>query len=97
MATEARISSKGQVTLPRELREKLSLKAGDELVFTLIGDQCLVTPKNIDFNDLAGFLGAPPKGRATLEEIDETVTRAAGAAASGVGGARKAQQKRSAA
>jgi len=53
--------------------------------------------KNIDFNDLAGFLGAPPKGRATLEEIDETVTRAAGAAASGVGGARKAQQKRSAA
>lgn len=95
MATAARISSKGQVTLPRELREKLSLKAGDELVFTLIGDQCLVTPKNIDFNDLAGFLGTPPKGRATLEEIDETVTRAAGAAASDGVDVRKTPQKRS--
>ncbi|MCV3238752.1 AbrB/MazE/SpoVT family DNA-binding domain-containing protein [Mesorhizobium sp. ZC-5] len=76
-----KISSKGQVTLPRELRTALSLKTGDELVYTLVGDRFLVTPKNVDFNDLAGFLGAPPKGRATLGQIDETVAREGGAAA----------------
>jgi AbrB family looped-hinge helix DNA binding protein len=76
-----KISPKGQITLPRELREALSLRAGDELVYTIVGDRVLVTPKNVDFNDLAGLLGAPPKGRATLAEIDETVAREAGAAA----------------
>lgn len=81
MAKILKISAKGQVTLPRELREGLSLKAGDELVFTSIGDRLLMTPKNIDFNDLAGFLGVPPNGSASLEQIDETVLREGGAAA----------------
>ncbi|WP_246762771.1 hypothetical protein [Rhizobium sp. NZLR1] len=37
-----------------------------------------MTPKSINFNDLAGLLGAPPNGRASLEEIDVAVTDAAG-------------------
>lgn len=94
MPREAVISAKGQITLPREIREQLSLKPGDELLFTLIGDRCLVTPKNIDFNDLAGLLGEPPNGRASLDEIDATVLREAGAAAAG---RTKSPQKRSAA
>ncbi len=83
MTTEARMSAKGQITLPREMRDRLGLKSGDELVFTLVDGRYLVTPKNLDFNDLAGLLGDPPAGRATLEEIDETVMRTAGAAALG--------------
>jgi AbrB family looped-hinge helix DNA binding protein len=75
------LSSKGQVTLPKDLRDAMGLKAGDELVYTLVGDNFLVTPKSIDFNDLAGFLGTPPNGAATLDEIDETVLRAGGSAA----------------
>jgi AbrB family looped-hinge helix DNA binding protein len=75
------LSAKGQVTLPKELRDAMGLKAGDELVYTLVGDNFLVTPKSIDFNDLAGLLGAPPNGPATLDEIDDTVVRAGGNAA----------------
>ncbi len=37
-----------------------------------------MTPKSINFNDLAGLLGSPPNGRASLEEIDAAVTEAAG-------------------
>ncbi|WET76164.1 hypothetical protein [Rhizobium croatiense] len=37
-----------------------------------------MTPKSINFNDLAGLLGSPPNGRASLEEIDAAVTDAAG-------------------
>jgi AbrB family looped-hinge helix DNA binding protein len=76
-----RISAKGQVTLPRELRESLSLKPGDELVYTILGDRMLVTPKNVDFNDLAGFLDAPPNGGASLQQIDETIIKEGGASA----------------
>ena len=43
--------------------------------------QIIMTPKSIDFNDLAGFLGDPPNGPATLEEIDATVRVAGGRAA----------------
>ena len=75
------MSSKGQITLPKEMREELGLKAGDELVFSIIGRDILITPKSVDFNDLAGYLGDPPNGPATLDEIDETVAVAGGKAA----------------
>lgn len=73
------LSSKGQITLPKELRDQLDLQPGDTLVYTIIDNQVVITPKSIDFADLAGLLGDPPLGRATLEEIDRSVAEAAGA------------------
>lgn len=77
------LSPKGQITLPKEMREELGLKAGDMVVYTIVDGQLVITPKSIDFNELAGLLGDPPAGRATLEEIDESVAEAAGADAAG--------------
>lgn len=73
------LSSKGQITLPKEMREQLNLRPGDQMIYTVMDGQIVITPKNVDFNDLAGLLGAPPRGRATLEEIDQAVAEAAGA------------------
>jgi antitoxin PrlF len=73
------LSPKGQITLPKDLREKLNLRPGDQMIYTIIDGQIVITPKNVDFNDLAGLLGAPPRGHATLEEIDDAVAQAAGA------------------
>jgi antitoxin PrlF len=75
------LSPKGQITLPKEMRDEIGIKAGDEVVFTVAGGQLIMTPKSIDFNDLAGFLGDPPNGPATLEEIDAAVREAGGRAA----------------
>ncbi len=36
------ISSKGQVTIPKEIREAFGLKAGDKVVFISKGDQVLI-------------------------------------------------------
>jgi len=78
MRGEFILSSKGQITFPKELREALGLQPGDQLVFSIVDGELVVTPKSLDFNDLAGLMGTPPKGSASLEEIDATVTDAAG-------------------
>jgi AbrB family looped-hinge helix DNA binding protein len=76
---EVTLSPKGQVTIPKEMRDELDLRSGDQLIYSLIDGQVVITPKNVDFNDLAGMLGRPPNGSATLEEIDAAVLDAAGA------------------
>ncbi|MCL6710072.1 AbrB/MazE/SpoVT family DNA-binding domain-containing protein, partial [Pseudomonas sp. R2.Fl] len=68
-----------QVTIPKEMREALDLRPGDQLVYSLIDGEVIMTPKNVDFGDLAGLLGKSPSGPATLEEIDDAVLKAAGA------------------
>jgi AbrB family looped-hinge helix DNA binding protein len=79
------LSPKGQITLPKELREQLNLHAGDQMIYTIIDGQIVITPKNVNFNELAGLLGTPPLGDASLEEIDAAVAQAAGANALDVG------------
>lgn len=37
------ISSKGQIVLPREVREALGLQKGDQLIITLEGDRLVLT------------------------------------------------------
>lgn len=75
---EVTLSAKGQITIPKELREQLKLSPGDQMVFSAVDGEIVITPKNIDLKDLAGFLGTPPNGPATLEEIDEAVIGTAG-------------------
>jgi antitoxin PrlF len=81
---EATISAKGQVTIPKEMREALDLRPGDQLICSVVDGEVIITPKNVDFKDLAGLLGSPPNGPATLEEIDAAVLKAAGANAADI-------------
>jgi antitoxin PrlF len=75
------LSPKGQITLPKEMREMLDLEPGDSILVTVVEGRLVLTPKNVEFNDLAGFLGRPPNGPVTLDEIDETVGREIGLSA----------------
>ena len=36
MSTDATLTSKGQTTIPKEIRENLQMKAGDRMTFTLL-------------------------------------------------------------
>lgn len=75
------LSPKGQVTLPKELRQALNLEAGDAIMMTVSNGDLILTPKNLKFNDLSGLLGKPPLGLASLGEIDETVANEIGRSA----------------
>lgn len=56
MAIKAKITSKGQVTIPKEIREALGAKEGDSLVFEVEngGAKVSVERKPISFADYAG-------------------------------------------
>ena len=76
---ELTLSAKGQITIPKEMREMFHLQPGDQMIYSIIDGEIVITPKNVDFNDLAGMLGKPPQGAATLDAIDDAVLQAAGA------------------
>jgi antitoxin PrlF len=82
MWKDAVLSAKGQVTVPKEIRDALGIQANDKIVFTIEDGRLILTPKNVDFADLAGFLGSPPNGPATLDEIEDTIASAASHSAS---------------
>lgn len=71
MALESTVTSKGQTTLPKDVREHLGLKAGDKVRYLVIGDEVrLVRPRKV--MSLSGSL--PHEGEpVSLDEMDEAV------------------------
>ncbi|MES0208802.1 AbrB/MazE/SpoVT family DNA-binding domain-containing protein [Mesorhizobium sp. M0028] len=78
MVGYAGLTSRGQLTIPKKVRNELSLKSGDTVAWTVVDGLLIGTPRNLEFADLAGFLGDPPNGPATLEQIDAVVRDAVG-------------------
>ena len=74
MNAPAKITSKGQVTVPKPIRELLNLKTGDRVEFVEIKGEIVLRAKNKCAVDLAGILGPPPSGETlTNEQIDESI------------------------
>jgi AbrB family looped-hinge helix DNA binding protein len=74
---DATITSKGQVTIPQEVRERLRLQSGQQLRFAIEdGTRVVITPVYRRLSELAGIL-PKPKRTLTLEEMDEAIAQAA--------------------
>lgn len=57
MPTDAILTSKGQTTIPKEIRDSLGMKSGDRMTFTLMPDATVVMRlKNKSVTELAGKL-----------------------------------------
>ncbi len=57
MAEESTLTSKGQTTIPKGIRDKLAMKSGDRITFTLMPDgTVLMRVKNKSILGLAGML-----------------------------------------
>ena len=53
MIEEAKITSKGQVTIPKEVRESLGLHTGTRIIFIVENGEAIMMPKVKDpFNEL---------------------------------------------
>ena len=62
MDVPATVTSKGQVTLPKSVRESLQLKAGDRVLFRVHKGRAILA-KVPDFLELAGSVPVPPGER----------------------------------
>jgi antitoxin PrlF len=57
MPTDATLTSKGQTTIPKEIRDGLGMKPGDRMTFTLMPDATVVMRvKSKSVTGLAGML-----------------------------------------
>lgn len=76
MILEATLTSKGQVTIPKKLREKLNLSQGDVVQFCLEDEEIkiLSSPrKSLKLEDVAGILHRPIQKRVSLEEMNKAI------------------------
>jgi AbrB family looped-hinge helix DNA binding protein len=75
----AKVTSKGQVTVPKAVREALGISEGDEVLFRVEGHHAILA-RTPDFLDLAGTVSVPAARRnAAWDDVIRT-TRSARAA-----------------
>lgn len=65
------ITSKGQMTIPKEMRDKLQVKAGDKCYAWIRNGEIVIVPRNKPLEALAGMLGRPPSGSGLSQEAAE--------------------------
>ena len=58
MDVAAKVTSKGQVTVPKIVREALGIEEGDEVVFRVDGNRAVLA-RTPDFLELAGSIQVP--------------------------------------
>lgn len=75
MDSRAKITSKGQVTIPKDVRDALQLREGDELLFRVERSRAVIA-KTPDFLALAGSVPVPAGKRGTPWDEVLRTTRA---------------------
>ena len=66
----ATLTSKGRITIPKEIRDRLSMKAGDRMTFTLMPDGTVVMRvKFRSVTELAGMLHKKGRKPVPVEQL----------------------------
>lgn len=75
--TAATITSKGQLTLPKDVRDALGVGPGDRVDFVRMEDgHFAVLPATHSVKSLKGLIARPRKA-VSLEEMDKAIARGA--------------------
>jgi antitoxin PrlF len=75
--SSATVTSKGQITIPKDVRERLRLRPGTRVRFVVTGDNAATLRRDTgSIKDLYGFLAPAPR-TATIEEMNEAIVEAA--------------------
>ena len=70
MSNDATLTSKGQTTIHKEIRDSLAMKAGDRMTFTLMPDGTVVMRvKTKSVTELAGVLHKKGRKPVPLEQL----------------------------
>jgi AbrB family looped-hinge helix DNA binding protein len=76
--TSATVTSKGQVTIPKEIRDYLKLDAGSKVNFVIDSDgKVKIIPLNVPTHALSGILHRTGMRAATIQEMESAVVEGA--------------------
>ena len=68
------LTSKGQITIPKEVRDRLHLKTGSRLEFFVDpSGRVILQTLNSDFRALRGMIRSKRKRPVTIEEMNEAI------------------------
>jgi antitoxin PrlF len=76
----SRLSTKGQITIPKSIRDALGLAEGDAVVFRVEGERAVLA-RTADLLELAGAVSVPAAKRGIAWDEVRRRTRAARASA----------------
>ena len=72
----ATLTTKGQVTIPKEVRDHLGVETGDRLSFVVQEDgTVIVKPITRHVRELGGLLRRPGQRPVSLDEMDQAIVR----------------------
>lgn len=72
------VTSKGQTTIPKEIRARLHLQPGDRLEFVVDEDgRVVVLPATVNAAELAGIL-KPPSRPVTVAAMNQAIRKRGG-------------------
>ena len=67
------LTSKGQVTIPKAVRDELGLREGDRIAFRVLEDgTVIVEPETVELLDLRGILKPKRKG-VSVSDMDNAI------------------------
>ena len=73
---ESAVTTKGQTTLPRQVRDKLGLRPGDRVRYNPIRGRGTVSESAIGYG-IRGLAGAPGPAFCLIEEMEQGIRRGA--------------------
>lgn len=70
-----KVTSKGQTTVPKEIRDFLGLEEGTQMEWIVDDGKVTVKPRKLRAIDLAGMLGPPPSGvtDTSVEDMNKAI------------------------
>lgn len=72
----ATLTSKGQITLPRAIRDRLHVTTGDQVDFVVNQDgDIVVRPVSLDVTELRGLLRRPRKRPVSIAAMNAAIVR----------------------
>ncbi|HIC91381.1 MAG TPA: AbrB/MazE/SpoVT family DNA-binding domain-containing protein [Syntrophaceae bacterium] len=78
----ARLTSKGQMTIPKEIRKTLNLKPSEKVIIVVEGDQAIIKPLKGDILNIGGSIRVSDKEKPVdfhkvREEVKKTIAKKA--------------------
>jgi AbrB family looped-hinge helix DNA binding protein len=72
----ATLSSKGQLVIPKEVRDRMGVRPGDRVDFVMQDNgDVIIRPAVVDVRHLKGLLYRPGRRAVTVEEMNDAIGR----------------------